>query len=719
MGLRDARNIVFTPSGVTDSLDGTNAPPGSMRALTNLVPSYGTQGVYTPRAAAVGVVNFGTQRINSESGIGLTSESGIELVVEGAGFPGSDSGSVISALLVVGSRVYGWVSSTTTYAGLDQPFCYDFNSQAFIPLIGVSFGLLPATPASIGDWVPPVVSAVTNSLILFLHPGYAGGSSPYFGWLDISGFSQTVLGNTASGSPVITGVVTTQGNSAPILQGVQPGQIITGAGIPAGAYVVSCVNGTFTLNTTGSVNATTTITGVANVTGVIAGMTVTGPAFLAGTYVTNVSGSTVTISQAALITAAGTSINFSGGGTITLSANATATANNGSLTAAGGTFGAPLWGAGNTNTNPLSQVPLAVAGFNGRGYYGLGPYLVYSDLLKPLQVSLATQALVIGDNTPITAITSVPLTSQLTGGVQQSLTVFKGAGALTQITGDAANASLAQNTVSGSVGTLAPNSLAQTPYGTAFMAVDGMRMLGLTGTLSEPMGSNGTGVVVPFLNALYPSRMCAGYAEDVFRITVQNNATPSQPIYEYWFNFQDTQWSGPHTCGMRVLAAYPGGSSFLGAPWAANGVARQSSVLPVSTSSYTENGVQLTWTFQTSLLPDNRSGSYNKVSQMNIALAILVSDMLLVSAVDDSGATLGAVNVSGFSGVASIWGSGVWGTAVWGSAAPYLRELPVKWPQPLVFRQASVTVTGASNGNQLIGNIYAKAQPVGWNVALQ
>lgn len=690
MALRDARNVVFVPAGVTDSLDGTNAPPGSMRVLQNLVPSYGTRGVYTPRPAGTTAINFASINPNG----------------------------IVSALVVVGTRAYGWVSSLT-YPGKDQPFCYDLVNQNFVTLAGVTSALLPLTQASTGDWVPPVVCAVTNSLILFLHAGYTGGGNPYFGWLDISSYSQTVIANTTSGSPILTGVVTTQGTSAPILQGVQPGQLVTGAGIPAGAYVVSCANGTFSLNTTGNVNATTTLSAVANTTGVIPGMSVSGPAFLAGTYVTNVSGATVTLNQAAITTATGTAVNFSGGGTITLSANATASNNVETVSVSGGTFSAPLWGAGNTNTNPLSQVPVAVAGFNGRAYFGLGPYLVYSDVLKPLQVSFASQALVIGDNTSITAIASVPLTSQLTGGVQQSLTVFKGAGALTQITGDAATANLSQNTVAGSVGTLAPNTISETPYGTAFIAIDGLRVLGLTGTLSEPIGSNGSGVVVPFLNALYPSRMASAYAEDIFRTTVQNAAAPGQPIYEYWFNFKTEEWTGPHTCPMRVIDPYPNGSSFIGAPWATNGVAWQSGVLPVSTSIYTENGAQLTWTFQTSLLPDNHEGTFNKVMQTSIALAIYASDVLLVSAVDDKGATLDAVNVSGFSGAPSYWGAGVWGTALWGAAAPYLRELPVLWHQPLIFRQASISITGASSPGQQIGNIYAKVQSVGWNVALR
>lgn len=713
MGLRDAKNVTFTPSGLTDSLDGTNAPPGSMRLLQNLVPSYGTAGAYAPRPAAVPVITFGQVTLMTLSGLPVVTDPGLQLSVQGA-VPGS----VISALEVVGTRVYGWISSAT-YPGYDQPFCYDLFAQAFVALVNVQQSLLPLSQPFTGDWVPPQICAVTNSIILFLHPGYQGGSAPYFGWLDISSFSQSVIANTTLGSTILTGLVTSQGNSAPILQGIQPGQLITGAGVPAGAYVVSAANGTFTLNTTCNTASTVTVSGVANVTGVIPGMTVAGPNFLAGTYVTKVVGSTVTINQAAIATATATPVNFSGGGTVTMSAAATVTASNITATAAGGTVSTPLWSAGNTNTNPLSQVPIACSGFNSRAYFGLGPYLVYSDPAKPLQVSFASQALVIGDNTAITAITSVPLTSQLTGGVQQSLTVFKGAGALTQITGDPATANLAQNTIQGSVGTLAPNTLVATPYGTAFIATDGLRVLGLTGTLSEPIGSQGSGVVVPFLNALYPTRMCAAYAEDIFRVTVQNNAAPTQPIYEYWFNFQDKQWSGPHTCAMRVIAAYAGGASSVGAPWAANGVAWQSSVLPVATSGYVENGVPLTWAFQTTLLPDNHEGSYNKVIQMNLALAIYSSDNLLVSAIDSRGLTLDAVNVSGFSGAPSYWGSATWGSSVWGTTAPYLREIPVPWKLPLIFRQASVSITGASASGQQIGNIYAKVQPVGWNFALQ
>lgn len=691
MGIRNAKPITVRPEGLTDSLDGSNSFPGSMTLLRNLIPAYHTPNVFTPRPAAVTAISLSSINPNG----------------------------VVNAMLVVGSRVYGMIESTT-YAGKDEPFCYDLATSAFVSLTGVASALLPSSPSRIGDWTPPTMTAVTNSLILVTHPGFPGGAGPYLGWIDISGLSNTIIGNTTSGSPVIQSVVTTQGVSAPILQGVQPGQLVTGPGIPAGTYVKSCANGTFSLNTTGNTHGSTTLDGLANVTGVVPGMMVTGAGIPAGTYVSGISGTTVTLSQAAAGSITGTAINFSGGGTITLSANATATANVQTFTVAAGTYAAPLWGAGNLNTNPLSTVPSCAAGFNGRAYIGVSNYLVYSDPLKPLQVSQASQALVIGDNASITALAGVPLTSQLTGGVQQSLTVFKGAGALTQITGDAATSDLKQNTVVGSVGTLAPLSIASTPEGTAFMAVDGLRVLGLTGVVSEPIGTGGTGVAIPFLNALYPSRMCADYAENVYRITVQNTADSRQPFYEYWFDFKTKGWTGPHTSASRLVVSYPTGASFLIVPRAVNAVVQQSDVLPRATSSFVENGVRLAWNFKTSPLPDNAEASFNKVVQTSLSCSLHTSDVVQATFTDETGVQIAYAPVRGFLLPKRAWGAtGMkWGAGVWGGAGPLMREVPIKWPKPVVFRQGALSISGPSSFGQLLGNVYAKFQSVRLNVPI-
>jgi len=711
VGLRGKTPVIIRAKGLSDARDGTNAFPGAMLALQNLVLSYHTDGVFVPRPAAVKVIDFASAPVANPNG-------------------------VISEMVVVGSRAYGMISSPT-YAGKDEPFCYDFSSNSFIPISGVASTLLPLSPNTTGDWVPPVMRAINNTYILCTHPGFAGGAVPgtYFGWIDTSGYSQSVLGNTTLGSNVISSLYTTVGNSAPILQGVQPGQLIANANFPAGTYVVSCANGTFSLNTTGNTHGTTTLDGLASVVGVTPGMTVTGPGIASGTYITAIAGSSVTLSQAASATSTGVAINFSGGGSITVSANATATANGVTVNVTGGTSAAPRWGAGNFNTNPISTIPKTVYGFNSRAYMGSGPFLVYSDPLMPLQVSAASQALLVGDSTDITALAGVPLSSQLTGGVQQSMTVFKGAGTLYQVTGDAAagnfavngtsydvtggggttDGGLLVNAVAGSVGTLAPRSIVGTPVGTMFMSVDGLRILSLTGSLSEPLNIDGSGVAIPFLNALYPSRIVAAYSENIYRATVQDGSQPGNPTSEYWLDVNTKVWTGPHTITARAAQAYISGASFLIAPDGVNGQIWQSDAIPDFTSTYTENGARLQCQYRTVLLPDNQAARWNKVVQGTLVMSLSNADFANVQVDDDRGSVLGACSFNGAAAAASIWDSFAWGSGTWGAPVSLFREYALQWPNPLVFRQAHVAVTFPAAAGQAIGNLYVPVQPVNMN----
>jgi hypothetical protein len=718
VALRNAQAITIRPNGLSDAIDGTNAFEGAMASLQNLVPSYSTQSVFVPRPAAIKIVDFGGDILLTEDGIPIVTEGGQEI---GVGRPDG----VISALLVVGSRAYGMIGSTN-FPGQDEPFCYDFALSAFIAISGLDASLLPTSQPTTGDWTPPTMNAVTNSLILVTHPGFPGAPGPVVGWLDISNFSSNaMLGDLTTGSPVITSLVTTVGVSAPILQGVIPGQSITGPGIPNGTYVKSATNGTFSLNTTGNTygpgGSGALVDNLGSTTGVLPGMVVTGPAIPTGAYVVAVLSSTsVVLSTQTLAPGTAVAINFSGGGTITMSQNATATASLESFTVTGGTPAAPLWGAGNTNTNPLSIIPTCAYGFNGRCYYGLGPYLVYSDPLNPLQVSLASQALVIGDPTSITALVGTPLTSQLTGGVQQSLTVFKGAGSLYQITGDAATHNLAQNIVNGSVGTLAPRSIVATPLGIAYMALDGLRMLGLTGTVTPPIGTGGTGIALPFLNALFPSRMSAAYAEGTYRVTVQRGDTTGNPIFEYWIDIDKSIWTGPHTFPTTAAAPAPPtpgrGTGFLVVPVGIPGSLWLSDNIPDFQSTYLENGQPIECVYKTCLLPDNGQGFWNRASQMSLAMALTSASSVEVIVVDDTQTQIGKYDFSGFSGMGSLWGGVTWGSFLWGAAMSPLREYAMRFAAPMFFRQAAVSVTFEGAQGQAIGNLYCKIQPIGLNV---
>jgi hypothetical protein len=549
------------------------------------------------------------------------------------------------------------------------------------------------------------------------HPGFPGGASPspYFGWIDTSSYSQSVIGQITSGSNVITSLYTTVGNSAPILQGVQPGQLVTHADFPAGTYVISCSDGVFSLNTTGNTYGTTTLDTLGSVVGVLPGMTVSGAMFAAGTYVVSVAGSSVTLNQAAIGTATGTAVNFSGGGSILVSNNATGTAANATVAITGGTPSAPRWGAGNFNTNPLTVVPKCCYGFNSRNYMGAGPYLVYSDPLMPLQVSLASQAVILGDNTDITALAGVPLSSQFVGGVQQAITVFKGAGPLWQITGDALTGNLSENQVEGSVGTLAPRSIVGVPNGLLFMAVDGLRLLGVTGSLSDPLNTEGRGVAIPFLNALYPSRIVAAFSENIYRVTVQDASQAGDPMSEYWLDITEKVWTGPHTLPCRAAQAYPAGGSFLVAPFNVNGQIWRSDAIPDYSSGSTENGSRLQCTYETVLLPDNQNSDWNKVMQSTLGMALANSDTVNVQAFDDRGNVLGACSFNGQAAAASLWGAFNWGSGTWGAAISLLREYFLNWPNPLVFRQARITATFPASPGQAIGNLYVPMQPVRMN----
>ena len=95
MGLRNSGPIPFSPSTVTDALDGTNAPPGSMAALVNLVPDPTTANLFICRPAAEEMTDF----------------------------TGFNNTGFISVFFVLGHQFYCMIA-TDAPPGYDQPFCY-------------------------------------------------------------------------------------------------------------------------------------------------------------------------------------------------------------------------------------------------------------------------------------------------------------------------------------------------------------------------------------------------------------------------------------------------------------------------------------------------------------------------------------------------------------------------------------------------------------------
>ena len=633
MPIRGAQKLTFQGIGVCDSIDGTNAPPGSLAICTNLVPNPSTAATFVPRPAAIELSTFATPGLllTTESGLDITTESGIDISLETT----SGTYGTITALQVIGSRAYGMANSLTI-PGHDVPFCYDLVNNVLIPIANITAANTPVSPAPTGDWIPPQTEMIANRMVI-THPGF-DGVTHFVGWIDLRGLNISPGTGTTHSSTLVDGL-----SFNPQLDDVMPGDIVSGAGIAPNTYVVS---------------TTTT---------------------------------SIILSQAATASVSGVALTF-----------------------ASGSFNQLLWGSGQMSGNlQFTTVPNGVQQFNGRAYYAVGNTLIGSDSLLPLQTTNPSPiAIVLGDSTPITAIGGLPLANQVVGGVIQAIIAFKGASLYYQITGDPATTNLASQAVQGSVGTVAPNSVTATPAGLAYIAPDGLRIVGLDGQSSEPIGADGQGVSVPFIFAVSPTRINAAYNQNVLRISVQNGSLNGQPYQEWWYHFTRGLWTGPHSFPAGMITSYNNDAinTFIMAPQGIASSLWRSDAVPNLNSTYVENGAAMSFAYQTSLLPDNQSAAMNQVVESTQAFALPSAGLISVYALDEAGLQLGLVILTGSGALGTVWGQFTWGGAPWGSAAGAFRQMRHKWTQPLVFKQMALRIVGQSMSGFVLGNIYAEYQ---------
>ncbi len=155
MAIRNAKPVSLKPAGASDTSDGSNVFPGAMTALTNLVPDPSTENLWVPRPASIRKYNFSD--------------------FSSPGF--------VSLEFVVGDLVYGMIATSAT-PGHDEPFIYDLNAGAFVPVTGAVAGNTPNSPATTGPWTPPT-AALVGHYVVVTHPGFDGVTN-LIGWFDIS-----------------------------------------------------------------------------------------------------------------------------------------------------------------------------------------------------------------------------------------------------------------------------------------------------------------------------------------------------------------------------------------------------------------------------------------------------------------------------------------------------------------------------------------------------
>ncbi len=377
------------------------------------------------------------------------------------------------------------------------------------------------------------------------------------------------------------------------------------------------------------------------------------------------------------------------------------------------------WSATNTTgLVVLTTPPTWVAQYNGRACYfvnpGLGqPALVLSDSLDPATVTNADQVLTFGDNVPITCGLGLPLNNQL-GGIIQALIVFKGASNLFQVTGDYGSTDnpLTINSLNVATGTLAPNSLAATPYGMAFISPEGLRIIDFQAQVSDPVGLGGLGITVPFIYAQVPSRIAAAYAGTIYRVSVQNTYVADSPQQDFWYDFSRKIWHGPHTFPASLIQPY--NNSFYLTPLGdETGRIFESATVQSTSTTFIEDGDQMSWRFTTPLFPNTDQMAENAMVEATLYLALVPAATVTVRALNGDESVLDTVLLIA-AGAPTIWGAFTWGVGVWQGVSIALGPKQIPWDEPIVFQRLQIDVSAECAPGIAVGPFNLRYEELGY-----
>jgi hypothetical protein len=377
---------------------------------------------------------------------------------------------------------------------------------------------------------------------------------------------------------------------------------------------------------------------------------------------------------------------------------------------------APTWTDTNTATTPLTGVPTSVANYNNRAYFAVANTLQFSDVLVPTTRTNASQSVTLGDTTPVTGQSGLPVQTT-SAGVIGALVAFK-ASQIWQVTGDPTTNNLALSYISLTTGCIAPRSIVQVPFGICFIGIDAPYVLNFLGTLSPlshtPGNDGAADVQVPFQNATTPSRIAASFSGNIFRVCVATIIQGVQQTNDYWFDIRRKRWNGPHTFTYDCLAQF--GNNFVVSGIDHGAALFVSQSLPQIGSVYSDNGVQL--------ISHERSSSFPKTGRMAEVQVVESTQEFAssgsavnynITALDDQGNTLNSTFI--MTPAAGItWGGGhLWGDgSLWSSSAKVPHVYNIPWTIPLVFQKMALDITATSSNSLSIGTFFARYQDTGY-----
>jgi hypothetical protein len=262
------------------------------------------------------------------------------------------------------------------------------------------------------------------------------------------------------------------------------------------------------------------------------------------------------------------------------------------------------------------------------------------------------------------------------------------------------------NTHNVATGTLSPLSLTTTPKGLLFLAPEGFRLIDFNAAVSPPIGQSGQGISVPFIYAYVPSRVIASANADVVRVSTQNSFATGNPQQEWWFDQARGIWHGPHTFPASLMQ--PWRSTFIMTPIGVGGSLWRSDIFQDLNSSFVENGAQMGYQWQTSLLPDAEQMAEFAMIETTINMALsLAQPLCTVTALNEQGFAYDQVSINA-AGKPTRWGQFNWGGASWLGDSNNLYPRAMPWHQPIVFRRLALSAVGLSSPAVQIGDMFMR-----------
>jgi hypothetical protein len=377
---------------------------------------------------------------------------------------------------------------------------------------------------------------------------------------------------------------------------------------------------------------------------------------------------------------------------------------------------APAYSTMNTTGHGLPTVPTFVANLNNRAYFACGNVVYYSDSLNPTVMTNAGQALTLGDTSPVTALSGLPVQTT-SAGVIAALIAFKST-QIWQITGDAAiSGSLSLNYLSLNIGSACPRSVVPSPLGTFFAGPDSAYLVSAFGAVMPVTYQDGYGAAPdlrqPFGYILEPTRVAAAFAGNIYRICMKTIIDGVSGTYDYWFDTRKKRWNGPHSFNYDCVSS--AGNYFIVSGYGSGAGLFSSTVYASSASVFNDNGASYNVELKSAQFPKRDDMMMKQVIESTIELSSIGnSTNYSISAYDDKGNYLNGTSLV-TNQLGAVWGSNAWGDgSKWQTATISPRTYAVNWTIPLVFNKLAIDVITPASTNIAIGTFYARYQATGY-----